>query len=164
MKDWNQHYSDTANEPRTPELLVINAVQNRKPGRALDLGCGTGRNAIYLASKGWQVTAVDYSQVAIDTVKKNSDVEAVLADLEAGEFTIEANTYDLIVDCKYLQRSLFPSIKQGIKTGGLFIGVFPITKNYRLEPGEGKQLFGDWKLIHYAEGERTEILAEKLAV
>jgi hypothetical protein len=70
----------------------------------------------------------------------------------------------LIADCSYLQRDLFPSIREGVRSGGLFIGVFPmsgINPAYLMRVGEGRELFGDWKLLHYIEAERTEIVAEK---
>lgn len=48
-----------------PNRFVAAEFDTLPPGRALDLGAGEGRNAIWLASRGWQVTAVDFSEVAI---------------------------------------------------------------------------------------------------
>lgn len=165
---WNARYAsgDVAEKP--PEQLLVEAIKGRSGGLALDLACGLGRNALYLAAQGWDVTAVDSSSVALDILSERAaeglSVHPVLADLEAGEFQIEPNSWDLIVDCSYLQRDLFPSIRQGVRRGGLFIGVFPmsgINPAYLMRVGEGRELFGDWRLLHYLEAERTEIVAEK---
>jgi SAM-dependent methyltransferase len=165
---WNARYAsgDVAEKP--PEPLLVEAIERRRGGLALDLACGLGRNALYLAAQGWDVTAVDSSSVALDILSERAaeglNVHPVLADLEAGEFRIEPDSWDLIADCSYLQRDLFPSIREGVRSGGLFIGVFPmsgINPAYLMRVGEGRELFGDWKLLHYIEAERTEIVAEK---
>jgi SAM-dependent methyltransferase len=145
----------------------MEAVRGRT-GRALDLASGLGRNALYLAAQGWEVTAVDSSSVALDILSERAaeglNVHPVLADLEAGEFRIEPDAWDLIVDCCYLQRDLFSSIRDGVRRSGLFVGVFPmsgINPAYLTRAGEGRVLFGDWNLLHYAEGERMEIVAQR---
>ncbi len=50
----------------SPNRFVVEELAYVRPGRAVDLACGEGRNAIWLAQLGWQVTAVDFSQVALD--------------------------------------------------------------------------------------------------
>ena len=65
--DWDARYA--ASElvwSRTPNRLVADECADLPPGRAVDLACGEGRNALWLASLGWEVTAVDFSQVALD--------------------------------------------------------------------------------------------------
>ena len=167
-RDWNDRYAAGEAPDKPPEALVVKAVETRRPGKALDLACGLGRNALYLAANGWEVTAVDYAAVALDTLSERAaeglPVHIVLADLEKGEFLIEPDSWDLIVDCCYLQRSLFAPIRAGLRRGGAFVGVFPmsgINPAFLLRAGEGRELFGDWNLMHYAEGARTEIIAEK---
>ena len=64
---WDERHA--AREPiesPEPDPTLIDEIGSLRPGRALDLGSGDGRNAIWLASQGWQVTAVDFSQVALD--------------------------------------------------------------------------------------------------
>ena len=167
-RDWNERYATGEATDRPPEPLVVRAVLGRQPGRALDLASGLGRNALYLAAQGWQVTAVDYARVALDILAEHAveglDVHPVLADLEAGEFIIAPESWDLIVDCCFLHRPLFPAIRSGVKPGGLIVGVFPmsgINPAFLMAPGEGRQLFGDWELLHYDEADRTEIIARK---
>jgi tellurite methyltransferase len=164
---WNVRYASGNVPEKPPETLLVEAVRGRI-GSALDLACGLGRHALYLAAQGWDVTAVDCSSVALDILSERAaeglNVHPVLADLEAGEFRIEPNSWDLIVDCCYLQRDLFPSIRDGVRSGGLFVGVFPmsgINPAYLMRPREGRELFEGWNLLHYTETDRTEIIAEK---
>ena len=66
-KDWDARYEAS---PRvwsaTPNQFVESELVDLAPGSALDLASGEGRNALWLASLGWQVTAIDYSAVAIE--------------------------------------------------------------------------------------------------
>ena len=97
---------DTGVSP--PELF--NFIANHSPGRALDLGCGTGTNAITLAKSGWQVIGVDFSQRAIHIAKKKVQQNRVKVDLHMSDVTrLDAITgsFDLILDV-----GCFHSIKE----------------------------------------------------
>jgi SAM-dependent methyltransferase len=163
-RDWNQHYADPANVDLAADPLLIQAVEFLPPGRALDLACGPGRHALYLARLGWRVTAVDCSPVAIGLLraqKAGLSIDEHLADLERGEFAIAPNTYRLICDFHYLQRDLFPRIREGIHPGGVFAGAIhlfdetcpatPHNPDFLLHPGELRSLFDGWKVIFYSE-------------
>lgn len=64
--EWDTRYSATdAMWSYEPNVFLVSRVEGLEPGRALDLGCGEGRNALWLAAQGWDVTAVDFSQVAV---------------------------------------------------------------------------------------------------
>ena len=72
--DWDARYADTELVwSRGPNQLVEAECTDLPPGRAVDLACGEGRNAIWLASRGWDVTAVDFSQVALDKGRRLAD-------------------------------------------------------------------------------------------
>ena len=69
-----------------PNRLLVAEVTGLPAGRALDLGAGEGRNAVWLAEQGWQVTAVDYSRVGIDkgralAAQRGVEVDWVVADV-----------------------------------------------------------------------------------
>jgi SAM-dependent methyltransferase len=68
-----------------PELLEF--IQTHSPGKAIDLGCGTGTNVITLARAGWQVTGVDFVPRAIRTAKQKIKREKIKADLHVGDVT-----------------------------------------------------------------------------
>lgn len=183
MNHWDERYSRGKPNDQ-PHPLVVEFVAKFTPGRALDVACGVGRHSVYLAERGWQVTAVDSSKVAIEilsqtTAEKHFPVDAHLADLELGEFAIEPNTYDLIVNCCYLQRDLFPAIKAGVKVGGCVLAVIamadddpavkPMNPAFLLQLGELRAQFDDWELLHDSEtkldkGKRrmAELVARKV--
>ena len=158
-RNWDDHYSDASNLNFTPAPLLVEVAEQLAPGRALDLACGPGRNALFLASLGWQVTAVDSSPVAIRLLRDRArglDVDARVADLEAGEFRIAPAAYDLICDFFYLQRDLFPAIREGVRPGGAFVGAIHLAdapnRRFVLNPGELRNEFAGWKVLYYSEG------------
>jgi tellurite methyltransferase len=164
-RNWDEHYAGTRDIDLTPDPLLVQIAEWVRPGRALDLACGAGRNAIYLARLGWQVTAVDSSAQALRLVRSHSAdlaVDVRQADLERGEFAIEPEGYDLICDFLYLQCDLFPAIRAGVRMGGMFAGAMRLTGTYRLEPGELREQFADWKILYYSEvGETASIIARR---
>ena len=99
--DWNKRY-DTADLlwKAAPNRLLVAEVDGLQPGRALDAGCGEGRNAVWLAEQGWQVTGVDFSDVAIDKARRvgqerGAAVDWVVADLR--DYEPDRAGYDLVV-------------------------------------------------------------------
>jgi len=135
-----------------PSPLLVETARKLKPGRALDLACGTGRNAIWLAEHGWQVTAVDRSPIKIP------GVETHVADLEKHEFPILEAVWDLIVVCLYLQRDLLEPVKRGLKPGGVALVMVHLMEpgyeqsRFSVQPGELAKYFEGWEILHYREG------------
>ena len=71
---WNRRYSEKEpGEPSPPSTVLRETIQNLRPSRALDLAAGDGRNTLYLAERGWDVTAVDFSSVAVERGRKFSE-------------------------------------------------------------------------------------------
>jgi tellurite methyltransferase len=163
-RDWDQHYSDPAQVDLTPAPLLVEVAGMLPPGDALDLACGTGRNALHLAALSWRVTAVDSSMVAINLLRQRASgmaIEAVRADLERGEFAIAREGYDLICDFLYLQRDLFPRIREGVRPGGVFAGAIRLDGSFRMSPGELRAEFAGWKIYYYSETKLAQIIARK---
>ena len=63
-----------------PNRFLVPEVEGLTPGRALDLAAGAGRNAVWLATRGWSVTAVDWSDVALDRGRRLAEQQAVEVD------------------------------------------------------------------------------------
>ena len=146
----------------TAEPLVVSTVRELTPGRALDLACGFGRNALWLADQGWHVTAVDISTEAIAALRSDPRIEARVADLEQCEYSIAPESWDLILMCRYLQRDLFEPAKRGVVPGGIVLAIVLLGEGrFRANPGELRSHFGDWEILHYAEGSVAEIVARK---
>jgi 2-polyprenyl-3-methyl-5-hydroxy-6-metoxy-1,4-benzoquinol methylase len=105
-EDWNARYAQKALVwTAEPNRLFAAEVGDLPPGRALDLACGEGRNAVWLAERGWRVTAVDFSDVALAkgarlAEARGVEVDWVVADVLDHE--PEAEAYDLVV-VLYLQ-------------------------------------------------------------
>jgi SAM-dependent methyltransferase len=165
--NWDLRYASGECGEKPPDPVVIEAARITGPGRALDLACGLGRHTRYLAERGWRVTAVDSSAVALRVLREQAlpNVEVVQADLEQHEYQIAREGFDLILDCLYLQRSLFPAIRAGVRRDGLFAGVFAtagMNPAFLVAPGEIRSVFEDWELLLYTESEqRTSIIARR---
>jgi len=195
VADWDERYSRGEHATLEPSRLLVRAVEifaaqagGESPGgrRALDLACGAGRHAVFLASHGFVVTAVDSSGVGVQLTRERGRerglwLDARVADLEGGEFQIAHDSYDLVCDFYYLQRDLFPSIRDGVRRGGLFVAAIHLTDDdpevkamnpdFLLRPGELREEFREWEVLHYDEtaghdgdaGEHTRRSAEIIA-
>jgi tellurite methyltransferase len=160
-RDWDGYYSDPANLDRIPDPLLVQVGEILSPGLALDVACGPGRHAIYLKGLGWRVTAVDSSNNAIAHLRGTCpEVEAILADLECGEYSITPDSFDLVCDFYYLQRDLFPALKAAVRAGGIFVGAIHLREpgrspRYSLPPGQLREEFAGWKISYYSEAGET---------
>lgn len=167
ISEWNERYRSGAHAASDfntkPSPALVAAVSKLPPGKALDLASGAGRNALWLAACGWNVTAVDGSAAAIEALRNRAAerhfaIETHVADLERHEFLIAPSCWDLITMCYYLQRDLFAPAKAGVVPGGMLIAIVHITEpgeeptGHRLRPAELPGYFRDWEILHYAEG------------
>jgi SAM-dependent methyltransferase len=110
-QQWDERYSGTEMVWTTrPNQFVAAELADLPPGRALDLAAGEGRNTVWLAERGWQVTAVDFSRVGLEKGRKLSAargvdearVDWIVADLR--DFEPDRDFYDLVL-IAYLQVS-----------------------------------------------------------
>ena len=146
-------------------LHVLPHLPNQ--GTALDLACGMGRNALALARGGYQVTAVDFSPVALGLLsavaaREDLPVVAVCADLEAGNYRVAPASYDLGLQFYYLYRPLLPLLQEAVRPGGyMVIRTFsqggeerfgPVNREISFSPGELLNLFSSWEILLYEEG------------
>jgi SAM-dependent methyltransferase len=105
-EDWDRRYSGPdLLWSATPNRFLVQEAEDLAPGRALDLACGEGRNALWLAERGWNVTAVDYSGAAIAKARdraalEGADVDFVCADLL--DYLPAEGAFDLVL-VLYLQ-------------------------------------------------------------
>jgi SAM-dependent methyltransferase len=102
---WNQRYADSELVwSATPNIWVEQLTQDLPPGKALDIAAGEGRNALWLAARGWHVTAVDFSAVALQRAASLAEKQlgrdaGALVTLEADVETWvpPARSYDLVL-------------------------------------------------------------------
>ena len=97
------------------------AARIRAGGSVLDVACGGGRHARYLASRGFDVVAVDIDRVALDTLAGNPRICVEHADLEGGPWPFAARRFDAVVVTRYLHRALLPRILDALAPDGVLI-------------------------------------------
>lgn len=124
---WNRVYTEEIeNLPPYPNRFLAQIIEGRKPGRALDVGMGQGRNSLFLARLGWEVTGVDISNKGIELAEKEAarlglKLHCVLADIAA--FDVGKAKWDLIVGVYMGRLILFQAgrLTQGLASGGLLV-------------------------------------------
>jgi tellurite methyltransferase len=160
---WDARWA-TAKEAhvREPHSLLVRFVSPARLAgwRALDVACGVGQNAIWLAQHGFTVDAVDISPVAIErgriaAAQAGVSVGFVQADLDMWMPT--ANTFDLVIGFRFLNRRLWPRLQAALRPGGwLLYQTFNLCKRapdsdfprrYLLDIGELPRTFAGWKII-----------------
>jgi 2-polyprenyl-3-methyl-5-hydroxy-6-metoxy-1,4-benzoquinol methylase len=168
---WNQRYLDETHGTLPPDRLLIDAFERYiepvfpNPGRALDIAGGTGRHAIFLAAKGWQVRLTDIAEIGLANACKNAGalagrIEFKVEDLT--QFRQNSESWDVITVFFFLRREMFPELVKAIKPGGLLIfkaytraqakfGGGPTNPEYLLEEDELLHSFPGLRVLHYAE-------------
>jgi SAM-dependent methyltransferase len=154
---WDERYRSEEAVPERGPASFLMEHRHLLPasGRALDVAMGTGRNALYLASLGYEVTGIDISGVAVErcrreAAKRGLRVETVQADLES--YRLPEAAYDVVIDFYYLQRDLAPQIEAALRPGGVLVfesftteqrrfGWGPQQEEFLLRPGELRSLF-----------------------
>jgi len=149
-----------------PARFLQDNIMLLPKGRALDVAMGKGSNAVFLAKMGYEVEGVDISPEAVSDAleearKAEVTIKAEVADLE-GEYLIRKGAYDVIICFRYLQRSLIPQIKNGLRKGGMVVyetftieqARFGRPKNpdYLLKYNELLDMFRDFRCLRYWEG------------
>jgi SAM-dependent methyltransferase len=98
---WNRRYAGGELVwSATPNRFVEKVLADAEPGRALDLAAGEGRNAVWLAERGWAVTAVDFSSVGLDKGRRLADAGGVTVDwvcADLAEWTPPAGAFDAVI-------------------------------------------------------------------
>lgn len=129
---WNRSLTkDTAYKfNKNPNQLLIESIKGKRPGKALDLGMGQGRNTIYLAKVGWDVTGIDIANEAVDFANTRAKEEKINISTELipiEQFQFGVNKWDLIVrvyeGCLYDKKRI-QKIIMSLKPRGIFVFEF----------------------------------------
>ncbi len=160
-----------AAEPRfnsAPNALLVETVRDLAPGRALDIHMGQGRNAVFLASMGWDVTAFDYSAEGVRAAraaaaKAGVRLTALLSRHE--DFTFGREQWDLVVMTYTwvpLRGPYIGRIIDSLKPGGLLVfehlmdeSGSPKAAPWLPRPGELPEIFGRLRVLRYEDARRT---------
>ena len=181
---WNERYRQGEHSGDVPDAFLIGCsvywdlLESRA---ALDLACGAGRHAIFLAEQGFETTAIDFAGAGLEMARgraaeRGLDLETRMLDLEAEDVNLGVEVFDLIVVVHFLDRPLFDVIKRALKPGGLVVYKTytrdqlalpegPRNPAYVLEANELLREFPDYRVLRYEEkvsGEGTAaLLAQK---
>jgi 2-polyprenyl-3-methyl-5-hydroxy-6-metoxy-1,4-benzoquinol methylase len=150
-----------------PNRFLVAEVSGLQPGRALDLACGEGRNAVWLAEQGWQVTGVDFSCVALEKARRLAEKRGVAADwicADLLEYTPSREAFELVI-LFYVQlpadqrREILSRAASAVAPGGTFLLVAHAPEN--LERGYGGPrnpavLYGAEEVLPALEGFEIE--------
>jgi tellurite methyltransferase len=136
--------------------------------RALDVACGSGRHALWLAAAGFDVRAIDRDATAIDALDREArrlelPVTARVGDLEHDSVSLGREQYDVIVVVRYLHRPLFPALRRALRPSGVLIyETFTVDQAARgkpsnpaflLRPGELRELVAPLRVLRQREGD-----------
>jgi SAM-dependent methyltransferase len=98
---WDERYAgDDLLWSAEPNRFLVAEVEELPPGRALDVACGEGRNAVWLAEHGWDVTGVDFSKVGLEKARRLAEARGVSVEWERADITEHApapERYDLVI-------------------------------------------------------------------
>ncbi len=194
IEDWDARYRESARPlPDRPAAILAEVLSLLPRGRALDIACGAGRNAIFLAMRGWDVTAVDFSSAALalacsaaqaagmpvtwertfaEPPQQLHGLYLIEGDLE--KLSLPRQAFDLIVCTNYLQRSLFRQIDAALRPGGVLLyetftrdqlqfAAGPHNLEFLLSPGELRESFPDLATLFYRELSAGKGIASLLA-
>jgi tellurite methyltransferase len=160
---WNERYQDGYAEHGRPSAVLQQWISRIPCGRALDLACGAGRNALFLASHGFEVDAVDISDAALDRARERAreaglEINWIEHDLDE-PLTLAAG-YALILAVRFMNLPLIRELTALLAPGGFLVCeqhlvtvadvAGPTDPAFRVQPGELKQLAQGLR-VHYFE-------------
>jgi SAM-dependent methyltransferase len=140
--EWDTRYGerDGAMWSGRPNGRLVDEVADLTPGRALDVGCGEGADAIWLARRGWMVTAIDISDVAVGRAREAAELARIAVDWVRGDAlqtTFPARSFDLVS----MQYPALPkaagdaavrTLLDTVRPGGLLLAVYHDLDDHRV--------------------------------
>ena len=170
---WSDYFhGKNQNFNRNPNSLLTQAVEGRRPGKALDVGMGEGRNAIYLAKQGWQVTGIDRAEGALAVARQQANKQGVKITpilQSAEEFDWGREQWDLVA-LLYVSavRGNVAKIRESLRPGGLVVVEAFLAppgspaRGTEYEPGELRKMFGEgFEILRYEETEGVADYGQK---
>ena len=123
LDEWNERYRAREEPDREPAQLLVDAARDLRPGRALDLACGAGRNAVWLARQGWEVVAIDGAEEAVRIVRElDPNIDAHVLNLETNApLPFDDASFDLVAILYFLWRPLFAEARRLLRDGGVIV-------------------------------------------
>jgi tellurite methyltransferase len=165
---WDEKYRERVFLPgKKPNAFLQKHIHRLPRGKALDLACGDGANAVFLAQEGFTVEAVDISPVGLKMARKlarEKKAQVHFRQVDLDSISLPRQHYDLIVVLFFLSRRLIPRIRKALKPGGMIVFETytaeqrdlgtggPHQVSYLLKPNELLRLFSGLHVVFYREG------------
>ena len=169
--DWDARFHAGEHSDTAPDPFLASAAEwldtLPRGASALDLACGAGRHAVWLAAQGFRVTAADLSTEALNKTRNLAEqggcsVSCLQVDLESPGADLGREVYELICGFFFLHRPLFPLLRRALKPGGLMVYKTYTTDQLRypgrprhpmhlLEPNELLGLLDGFRVLRYEE-------------
>ena len=164
---WNSKYEGTTYiYGKEPTAFLKDKLSLLKKGKAVVLAMGEGRNAVYLAENGFDVTGVDISEVGIEKCERLAEergvlVNSIVADL--ADYDMGTEQYDLITNFYFYDKSILPKVIDSLKPGGIFIfetysrdhpkfsKFGPKNPDYLVKPNELLEIFKSLRILYYED-------------
>lgn len=186
---WDAHFLEVDNAPPVADPFIERLADGSIPlperRVALDLPCGRGRHALWLAERGWDVYGCDVSMEGLRIARRYSSARGQQLRLfcaELDEYPLPEDRFDLIVVFFFLKRELFPAIHAALRPGGLLMYRTYVDSaeersrraaraaqgqsaeashpSFTLDPGELSREFAELEILHYAEKTNERTVAE----
>lgn len=167
QRKWNERWREKTSTSKWQVDPWLQKVLPLLPeGRAMDVACGIGRNALFLAEQQFRVTAIDISDEALEQLQqentaRNLAIETRRVDLETDP-VLPTGPFDLVLILFYLHRPLLSLLREAVRPGGAIVlrtfssaGPFaggPDNPEIVLRPGELLEMFIDWEVLLHEEG------------
>lgn len=161
---WDKKYStEVYLFGEKPIPFLVDNVHLLPKGKVLDIAMGEGRNGVYLATQGFEVLGLDISEKGLTKAhklseKNNVTIETKVVDLE--NFTLEPNTYDVILCTYYMQKDLFKQFESALKPGGMivvetynidYLKYARFSRKWALDTNELLDIFKGLRVIRYQD-------------
>ena len=178
MERWNKRYaSQTLTWSTEPNETLVAEVKSMVPGKVLDVGCGEGRNARWLAKQGWQVTAVDFSAVAIEKASRSAESQTSNPNWRVQDVALqapEADDYDLVIVLVLHtdpaeRRAWLTHVWSALRPGGVFLYIGHAPSNIKRGVGgpQNPQLLPDatelTATLDHCQIAKAEVVVRELA-
>lgn len=158
---WNERYRED-DPPTEPSALLEGVVDDLPDGRALDVATGGGRNAVFLAERGYEVAGIDIAEEGLEIARERAAergiserVEFRQGDIESYEFPEER--YDVIVVSYYYSLNVIPELKRALAPGGVLCYEHRLrppdddSHRFRFRPNDLLRACLDLRIIRYEE-------------
>lgn len=161
---WDKKYStEVYLFGEKPISFLVDNVHLLPKGKVLDIAMGEGRNGVYLATQGFEVLGLDISEKGLTKAhklaeKNNVTIETKVVDLE--NFTLEPNTYEVILCTYYMQKDLFKQFESALKPGGMivvetynidYLKYARFSRKWALDTNELLDIFKGLRVIRYQD-------------